>query len=338
MENIRKVIRNETMSNITICDDGYRPVIAYNEVNNEYLVVWMYSYCDPADDATILRDIYAQRVRSYGALIGDRITVAKETSTRTVLPGAIANVVYNRAANEYLVIWDYQYSWTEFTIRARRVSSDGRLVGNESSISTHLSDESRSVIAYNSRDNEYLFVRESGWPNREHDIIARRVASDGRPVGTHFNIATSLKNETRPVIAYNSSANEYLVVWEYWYSDTDLDLRARRVASDGRPVGTHFSIAVSQKNETRPAIAYNSSANEYLVVWEHQHSLRDVDIHACPVGSGGDVGDSFTIAGTLESENLPVIAYNTKASEYLVVWGSYSWPSAKIIGQRLKDG
>ena len=100
-----------------------RPVIAYNEVNNEYLVAWIRHYYSPGDDAMILRDINAQLIANDGTLIGNQITVASETSKQVVLMNPFVKVTYNKAANEYLLIWEYQYSFTDLDIRGRRVAA-----------------------------------------------------------------------------------------------------------------------------------------------------------------------------------------------------------------------
>ena len=89
----------------------------------------------------------------------------------------------------------------------------------------------------------------------------------GEPIGTQFPILNdSSVTEVSAAIAYNPQRQEYLVVW---YNDRpgNDDIRARRVARDGTPVGPAFYISIGPGAERRyPDVAYNPQRNEYLVV------------------------------------------------------------------------
>ena len=84
-----------------------------------------------------------------------------------------------------------------------------------------------------------------------------------------------------PAVAYNSTNNEYLVVWEGdddtgSLVDGEFEIFGQRInAVTGDEVGTDFRISDMGSTDGNtdygahnPSVAYNSTNNEYLVVWE----------------------------------------------------------------------
>jgi hypothetical protein len=99
------------------------PDVAYNSTHGEFLVVWEYEYS--ATD----HDIYARRVTTAGELAGGEIAIAT--------PGDYDSnpaVVFDPAAEEYLVIWERRAGSDEFAhhdIYAQRLSAGGTLQGGK---------------------------------------------------------------------------------------------------------------------------------------------------------------------------------------------------------------
>jgi hypothetical protein len=67
-------------------------------------------------------------------------------------------------------------------------------------------DQIRAKAAFNLTANEYLVVWESG-----DNIYGRRLSVTGA-LGSLIAISTATSKQAEPVVAYNSSRNEYLVV------------------------------------------------------------------------------------------------------------------------------
>ncbi|MCP4540293.1 MAG: hypothetical protein GY832_24400, partial [Chloroflexi bacterium] len=175
-----------------------------------------------------------------------------------------------------------------------------------------------------------------------------------------------------PGVAYNSTDNEYLVVWS-GDDDTDFgsgalkdgefEIWGQRInAATGAEMGVDFRISdmggdadvdYSAKN---PQVAYNSGANEYLVVWSGDDTgLNDEnEIYAQRINAatGAEVSNNdFRISdmgpdGDDAYDALyPSAAYNNFNEEYLVVWygdddtdfgsGSLANNETEVFGQRI---
>jgi hypothetical protein len=132
-------------------------------------------------------------------------------------------------------------------------------------------DQIQPAVAFSQASGGYLVVWEDhrGDGGNDSDIYGRLV--DENNVAMSFPFAISLeggRHRLAPDVACNSTAGEFLVVWEYAFSDTDHDIYARRVGSDGTMIGPEFPIADSPNFESNPSVAYDDMDNQYVIVWE----------------------------------------------------------------------
>lgn len=187
--------------------------------------------------------------------------------------------------------------------------------------------------AYGSAIGEYLVVWEHEYSASDHDIYARRVDGAGTPLGSEIAVTVSTAFQLNPDLAYNPAYNEYLVVWEEEYSATDHDIRAWRVSASGERVGGEIVVAATDVFESHPAVAYNPSRGEFLVVWEHLSGSGEVahfDIYAQRLHPEGlHIGDPIVIANSDLQEQRPAVAND--GSDYLVVWQGWQ-PYAEHYG------
>jgi hypothetical protein len=73
-------------------------------------------------------------------------------------------------------------------------------------------------------------------------------------------------DEHAPAVAYNYVQKEYLVVWDNEWPGGGRDVYARRVSDSGQ-VLSWFCVSTGTNNRLQPAVAYNATNGEYLVVW-----------------------------------------------------------------------
>jgi hypothetical protein len=369
------------------------PAVAYDSRDNEYLVVW------EGDDTTVNEfEIYGQRLSApTGALIGGKLRISDmgtdgDTGFRADDPA----VAYNPTNNEYLVVWsgrDNPLAAGEFEIFGQRLNAaTGGDVGmNDFRISDMGTDgdpnfgAGQPAVAYNPTSNEYLVV----WSgdddtaplvNNELEIFGQRLNADPatfEEVGKNdFRISDmGLDGDTRfgaknPAVAYNPTANEYLVVWDG--NDNSLaagesEIYGQRL--DASPaafgeVGTNdFRISDMGPDGNVnfgafvPAVAYNGANNQYLVAWsgdddtgtlaDNENEIFGQRLNADPAAFGEVGTNDFRISDMGPDGNpsfdafRPSVAYNGANNQYLVAWsgdddtGALVGGEFEIFGQRL---
>jgi hypothetical protein len=158
-----------------------------------------------------------------------------------------------------------------------------------------------------------------------------------------------------PALAYNPQANQYLAVWEGdEVTDEETEIYGRLLSAASTPIGPEFRISqvgpdgATNFDAFRPAVAYGSRTNEYLVVW---HGNADADnqfeIYGQRVSANGvEVGpNDFRISdagpdgrGAFDASR-PSIAYGSQNDEFLVAWYGDELVDNEfeIYGQRVRS-
>lgn len=140
-----------------------------------------------------------------------------------------------------------------------------------------------------------------------------------------------------PAVAYNSQDNQYLVVWSG--SDDvigEYEIWGQRVnAATGAQIGADFQISFMGTADDPifdaedPAVAYNPTTNEFLVVWSADHFADgDFEIFGRRINAstGALLGSMMRISvmgpGTDPNYDAynPAVAYNSADNQFLVVW------------------
>jgi hypothetical protein len=175
---------------------------------------------------------------------------------------------------------------------------------------------------------------------------------------SEFVVCTVEEDQKSPAIAYNSKADEFLVVWEdyVWKSIGTLGIAAQRVGLNGSLIGQSFAVVgewFTFRPFTNPDLVYNPTANEYLLVWEYAHTADDHHIYArrlpSTIKAPEEVigSDHIHIADTGKSEGNPQVAFNPTDNEYLIAWeettvqtvtvgsGTMEVEQTRVYGQRL---
>jgi len=144
-------------------------------------------------------------------------------------------------------------------------------------------------------------------------------------------------NQLSPAVAAGSSG--YLVAWAHETSTTNHDIYFRRLGGDGLPLGSPAGLATGVQFEGNPAVAYNPTDNEYLVVWEHAFSASDHDIYARRIsGNGAPLDGTFIVVNSGTNESNPVVTFNQETGQYLVVYEYQAAGGNRDIYARRVDG
>ncbi|MDT7833232.1 YDG domain-containing protein, partial [Flavobacteriaceae bacterium S356] len=345
--------------------DGDRAAIAYNSTTGQYLVVW------EGDDVDGEQEIYGQLINATtGAEVGSDFRISNMTSTGvTIYRGSAPSVAYNSTTNEFLVVWTGDTNSGglidgETEVWGQRISAAGAEVGTDFRISDTngtgnvLGLSSNAKVTWNATDNEYLVVWSATDPSLgmtylEFEIFGQRLSSVGAEVGTNdFRISdmggtgTIDPDAAHPDVVWNSTNNEYMVVWYGSESTANgFEIYAQRLTNAGAETGTNDFVISDMGDATttysafNPEIAYNSTNNEYLVVWQADDNGapvvdNEVEIFGQRLSNvGAEVGtndfrisvmgnDAEATATTRDNfrGGQPDVAWNASNNMYMVVW------------------
>ena len=226
-------------------DGGTRryPSVAYDGANDAYLVTWG------------LGQLGARFVSTGGTPLGQPVTVNTTT-------GGPVRAACGADINTCLIAW-IQEPTTMMGRLVRYSSGSVELVSAPFVINQNGKSKLTSSpvgIAYSSAANEFLvaWTEYSPGPN----VVAQRVSSGGSKAGGEIAVAMSSLWEGFPSLAYNSSQNEYMVVYYFETGSGTNNVGAQRVQpGSGSLIGGRNTVASSTFDQY-PEVAYNTSTNQ----------------------------------------------------------------------------
>ena len=239
----------------------------------EFVVVWnTYSY-DPSPYGGDDRDLKGQLFTADGTPVGNEFLVsfADYSYYHSVAMGP---------GGDFVVVWDEPVGTFYKTIFARRYASDGSSLGSEFEVSQDTYDVyyHRQPSATSNAAGEFIVAWTGfSYPNSTDEIHARRLASDGAPLGDQFKVSsyTSSNDAAFPSVA-SGAAGRFIVTWsssESSGTDTSgTSVHARLFASDGSPVADEFQVnTYTTDDQLRPSVAMGPSGGR-VTVWSSEGS------------------------------------------------------------------
>lgn len=286
------------------------PAIAYNGLDNEYMVAW--------NDGRKAggSDVFGQRVSATGALLGANFPII-ELAQAQIHPF----LAHNRRDNEYLVAWRTQEFGAFNQGYGRLIAADGRVMSHPFFISNAGFESS---LAYNAIANEYFYVGRS-FEEGPIGIRGQRVSVDGKLVGPNIGIAMTGDPAPAGPVVYNPNTNEYFATWR---DQIEWNLKGRRISAHGTFVG-HPIILSSVMPESGGFTAFDPTNDRYLVVFGLFQESKILGQFVA--GSGQLIGENFPIATGLARHVSPVIAHSSRDNVFFIVWIQ----SGNVIGQVL---
>lgn len=221
--------------------------------------------------------------------------------------------------------------WAASPARITAAPASGGPIGYSFTVVGASNEQVQASVAYNSQDEEYLVVYQNEWNSgADKNIAAARVSKTGEVLSI-FNIEPTSPTHS-PDVAYNLKENTYLVVWQ---DDTSWpSVRGAVVSATGSV--TKFDIAIGSNifDYSVPAVAYASTEDNYLVVWQEHSPVIPItyEIWGRLISSTGvPDGGSFEISGQTPTESdyrkSPDVAYCRTRNEHLVVWEQRDVPT-----------
>lgn len=173
------------------------------------------------------------------------------------------------SSEECMVVWEHHYSESDIDVYAKIVDNGQT---NIVVISSKTHDESKPTVTYSRFNGLYIVVWQEEVSDGNSDIILQRFDSNGSKVGSAVTVANAAVNDTSPSIS--CKFKECIVVYEYEYSPSDIDIYAQRIdASSGTLINGRVAIANSSLNETAP-----DSGGKSLEFWHSYEMAWVVDV------------------------------------------------------------
>ncbi len=201
----------------------------------------------------------------------------------------------------------------------------GSFIGRPIVIAGSTMHEVTPAIVYNTQRNEYLVVWSTD-RDKCDGIWGQLVSRNGKLLGSPIDISVDCPERWYPDVAYDNVHDLYLVVWEQYEEGAGYSIQGRRVDGSGKVLDS-ADIAIRPPelkayNTHRPAVAYASPSDLFLVVWaeENNNPLLYLIMGARMKDDGTIFENIFTITQGSQIRDAPDVAYSFHANRYLVVW------------------
>ena len=290
---------------------GYqsRPAVAFNPEDDEYLLV----YRDSRQSS--LPDIYIQRVRSDGRLLGNARLLVGDGHIQ-----GHARVAYLPSADRYLVVWEDTRNATN-DVYGQLVWRWGEPDGGNFPIAAYPGNQVRPRVVANVVNGEFFVVWGTAIDGgRTSTVQGQRVGGDGTLLGARFDISDGTSWAGTPDVAHRSSANDYIVVWKDGRLGNE-DIYAQWVLADGTLAGDNVPVTNAPEVQENPTVAAGGADDAVLVVWEDWRNGQR-DVYGTRFVAGTFLSVDIPISTEPAHEETPVVALwpTAEESRFLVAW------------------
>jgi len=291
-------------------NDRSQPSVAYDPINDRYLVVWAY---DTSGNGTNW-DIHGVMVNWDGPIQGLHQFNICDWPTQQRVP----KVAYSDVDEEFMIVWWTDHPSVPGYISGRRMkASDGTFpsTGSDFTISHATQERANPEISFNLWRNEYLVV----YDNTE-DVFGSRFKGNAAPAGGEFGIAAWPGSETLPSVAYCWEYDHYLVAWQ----NPQPDIYARFLKGDGSLDGAPLHLDYTSIGEIKPKVACDQAGGQFLVTWQQQYSSLTglYGVRGQFVNTDKTLGTEFGImaptSGISAEFTSPVVSGGS--TNFLTVW------------------
>jgi hypothetical protein len=281
----------------------HHPAVAYNSVSDEYLVVW----ARDAGDGT--GNIWGRIVYDNGTVDPGGSFLISDLANDEAYPAVVAYP--QSSSGQYLVVWERQVGSSR-NILGVRLESGGSQIANIFRISSPGAVRVTARLALNT-DNGQALVAWTVVDGVNTDVYGRFVNSDGSSDAEEFAISENPSPDDLPDVTYNSTYQEFLVIWNaagYLYG--------QRYGADTNPIGDVITLTQAENTQYRGRVFYGNG--QYLATWEDTRYGHYEIIGGRFTSTGELDGNEIGISTAYDGQSYPALAYGTQQEEWLVVW------------------
>ncbi len=227
----------------------------------------------------------------------------------------------------FVVVWAGSSDGSYSGVFGRRLAADGSPIGVDFPINTVTASHQGSAAAATGPDGGFVVT----WTNGdlsvggESNIAARSFDSAGNPLSSdevRVNTFTTGRQST-PAVA-GAQDGSFVVVWRSpVYGYPNYEIRARRLASDGSPLGEELQVnASTSERQLYPSVS--SVAGGFVVAWHIDLGADDFDIAARFLTSDGNpTGDDFQISTYNTGMQAFPVVDTAPSGDFLIAWQSF---------------
>jgi len=238
-------------------------------------------------------------------------------------------------AGNFVVVW--QSSAAPSGVFGQRYDSSGAPLGPEFRVNTFTTGQGGPAVASDASGN--FVVVWTSTVQDDQDVLGRRFASTGAPIGPEFRVNTyTTDSQIFPAVAV-ADDGAFVVTWMSWFQDGSYaGVYAQRFAGTGAPLGPEFRVNNITFLDQIPRGIGTDPAGNFVVVWES--GVGDGDSYSVFgqrfAASGAPLGAQFRInTFTTNTQSTPDVDVDGSGN-FVVVWQSRppDGSSFGIFGQR----
>ncbi len=278
------------------------------------------------------------RDTSTNTVFGATVSTAGVTGTQSPLVGGNNRETaprLGRDSGSFGVFWsDSRLYGSE--IAFVRFNSSGSKLDTTAKIASAATGAQISPSASADLGTNTLVVWADGRSGVSKDIYAARVDLLGGTVGDAAGIAitTAAADQLVPDVA--SSGTVALVVWQD-RRNGNFDIYGALVSSAGAVTVSDIVVSNAAADQNRPAVTWDATAGQFLVVWSDQRGGATADIYGTRVSSAGVVLDPTGVVVSAGASSQLTPAITTVGSGSFAVWEDRR-TAQDIYGTRVTGG
>ncbi len=249
--------------------------LAYNPLDDEFLVVYEYAYNE--NDHDILAQRVAGSADAPTPLIGAALPVGVTTGNEQS-----PDVAFLAATGQYLVV--YEMDADVWARRVARPHQGDDFLGDEFPVAADLgSSESQAAVTAAEEPGYFLVSFTYAFSPDDDDIHAQRVRGERHAgedlLGSGFSLAYSANREKTSTLAYSSSARAFIILWQEMLP-FNTDVRGVWVNADDNSsdpvIGSEFDVAADLvAMEQSPAVDVDDDTGEVAVAFAYAAMAGD---------------------------------------------------------------
>jgi hypothetical protein len=260
----------ETFPIYTEIHDQWEPAVAYDPVNDRYLVAWMGYFDDTPGEAG--KDVRVQLLSSDGSKMGQSHVVSLEDDgTPGLGKQERPAIVFSPEEQKYVIVWDDE----------GRQGGSGTVLDKDGNVAisppnflfTQGSDRVfYPQIGYSASDRQALVVWQETLGEASKQVVGQRLDLSGQAVGGRFVLAHYYASlDPRPSVACDSENGSCLIGWMDGVRGIG---RLQFMDRYGYKVGQEMDGV----SGARPSITFNFNQRYFLVVsGDNPGALKQID-------------------------------------------------------------